>query len=296
MNHMGSRKGFIGMRTAGILLAIICTSCTTNQERFSDLVSVSQAPKQTQVVDSKASSLLTKYTFNGSTHEVETLTCVHPQAKGSWLLMNRDMAGFNYQNFCLGWIAQSFLQGGYSVVGINRPGYGRSSGFSDFSGPQSLEALEQGIRALPTSDDSLKNHVGIWGYSSGSIAALYFAKKHAEIPRLILGAGIYDLEIVHKGTNDPGLKHEIDVVTAAAGEKAYEERSVSWDFNGLPKKVDLYHGSVDEVVPVSQATSFRNSLAAQEYEVSLQIIEKAGHQLPWLQHQQVISRLLAPKR
>ena len=275
-----------------IFIAASIVACASTQEEFSDVVKMKTAVAEKTLVASKALTALVPYEFGGITYQAEYTACALPAAKASWVLMNRDQAGFNHENFCQGWIAQAFLLEGYSVIGINRPSFGQSTGAGDFAGARSQKAIETVMATIGSKDETFKAIDGCWGYSSGAIAALFYAKKHPDIRRLALGGGIYDLEVVHKNTTDAFLKREIDSAVALQPDKAYEERSIAWDFQGLPKKLALYHGANDTVVPASQATSFRNSLAAQEFAVTFKLVSEASHELPWQQHQALIGELL----
>jgi hypothetical protein len=71
-----------------------------------------------------------------------------------------------------------------------------------------------------------------------------------------------------------------------------EKRSASWDLSGLPKVVYLYHGGRNAQVSSTQATQFRNSLAASEHRVELYILEEGTEHLRPEYHRGVLGKIL----
>lgn len=249
------------------------------KERISEPVAVQQ------------SNQLLTYQYENKAHKLEWFLC-QPKTESKqnlryFMLINRDEAGFNEQGFCRGWIAQVFLTNGLGVVGVNRPGFGKSTGKSDLGGEHSRQAIHALLRhtlKLP--------YQGIWAVNSGTILASLISRQTDRFASVILGNGIYDVELAHQDTKDPKLKENIDQLVAAEGEEAYEKRSIAWDFDGLPKQVFLYHGDANEQISISQASEFRQSLAAVEFQAELLIINQQGASLPDQVHLGVLDQIL----
>lgn len=276
-----------------MLLACLSISCASNVERFSDLEDIARMDPNKLNTAADAEHHIVDYGEGKAKAKVEWFGCqLKSSPKGTVLVMNRDQVGFADDNFCRGWIAQSFLSEGWNVLAVNRPGYGESTGAMDLSGPESLKAIESAVA------DFRKRHTGqkisgVWGYSTGGIAAAFYAKKNQEILWLMMGGAVYDAEQTEKSSGDEWLKNQFSQLKAKDPNGAFEKRSIAWDFDGIPKTVLIYHGQSDVAIPSAQASSFRDSLMTQEYKVRFILLNGVGHDLPADVHAGVIKKLLA---
>ncbi len=247
---------------------------------------VSKKPDLTPiaVLPTTAATGIVPYKFEQKSANSQWMKCTIPKSQGSVLIMHRFDSGFDPQLFCKGWVAQSFIKKGFNVVAVNRPGYAGSNGVEDLAGPQSMAAIKAGLDA-----SGLGSQVkGIWGYDVGTIAAAFFAKQNPNIQWLILGGGIYDLEITARSTESAGLKSSIQKIKSTEGDLAFERRSIAWDFNGLPKTVALYYSKNDKVAPTGQADAFNAQLRTAEYKVFNNEIAGGSHELPWRDHMTIL--------
>jgi pimeloyl-ACP methyl ester carboxylesterase len=248
------------------------------------------------LVDSKANVGGTTYKFkkpSGETQNfsVEWLTCEGQQPKGT-IVVTHDKTAFQDHDFCRDWLAQTILTKGYAVLAVQRPGYGKSTGIPDLAGPQSIAAMHAAVAEVP-SKFGLPPVRGAYGYGVGVIAASLVAKKLGGLDFIVLGGGVYDLEDTLQKTSDLGLKKDIADLKKRDGDRAIEERSIAYEVSGLPKKVAIYHGKLDNTVPFSQAKAFTDSLESSgEYKVSLQIIEGLSHDVSAPIHRKVLESLL----
>ncbi len=278
-----------------VMVTLIAAGCATlsqkddNQQKL-DLKITDSAPEQKPAVASTAQSGLVDYAFKKQNFKAEWQACVPDGSKATALLVDDLGAAFDGGGFCNDWLAQTFLAAGYAVILVNRPGYGRSTGAKDASGPHSQAAILAGAGAAQAAVKSLKPISGVWAFSLGVPAAAFVAKKLSGLRWAVFGAGIYDAEVTMNTTQDKKLRARI----AAAGqdEDAYETRSIAWDNAGLPKKVILYHGKDDVAVLPAQVQSFRDSLATAEYDVTLQTIAGVSHEIPAATHRQIIEIVL----
>jgi hypothetical protein len=277
------------------LLVLALNGCAyLGSSQKEDPLALSGASKDAlKQIDSTQISGLSNYEYKKIPFKSEWITCTIPKASGSMLVMHRDRAGFSSKTFCNGWIAQSFLNAGFNVITVNRPGFGNSSGTSDFAGPLSVAAIGAGLKAALKANSSMAHPFGIWGYSSGATAAALFA-KHAKLPKLnslILGGGLYDLEEIAEKTDDSYIKKEIAAVKKTGGDAAVEYRSIGYDVAGLPKSITIYHGKNDKTAPIAQAKNFHDSLKSEEYRVKFQVVNKVGHNIPVGTHVHILKVL-----
>ena len=91
--------------------------------------------------------------------------------------------------------------------------------------------------------------VGIWGFGTGTIAATFLSKTLPSVQWMILGGGVYDLEITHKQSNYQAFKTMFDQIKHQEGDIAYEKRSIAWDFAGIPEMIGIYHAKDDAAAP-----------------------------------------------
>lgn len=225
------------------------------------------------------------YTYEQKPWASQWIKCSIDNTRGTVLVMHRFGAGFEPDAFCKGWIAQSFIKKGFQVVTVNRPSYVGSTGPEDLAGPQSLTAIKAGVDASGVAPQIM----GTWGYDVGTIAAAYFAKITPNIKWLILGGGIYDLEVTARATESAELRTAIAAIKAKEGDIAFERRSIAWDFNGLTKTLALYHVKDDKFAPENQASSFDAQLRTAEYKVFNNEIAGGTHDLPWRNHAAILA-------
>ena len=276
-----------------IVLFALTSSCATlmGSDQEEDPFTLSDTSEiEIKPVAYSSQAGLQEYQYKDKPFTVEWITCQAQNPKMTLAVMHRDQSGFNSQNFCDGWIAQAFLSEGFSLVTANRPGFGRSNGNADFAGTQSIEALKVGLTTA-IKESKIPSPTGIWGYSSGAIAAAMLAREMEGIKFLLLGSGVYDLE---EAINMPGssyIKKELEALQKTGGMEALEDRSLAYDVSGLPKRIALYHGKNDKVVPLSQAEALRDSMLSEEYQVSLQVIDGITHDIKPAHHRKILKAL-----
>lgn len=236
------------------------------------------------IVDSQMTTGLAPYKFGQKQFNSQWIKCSANKSRSTVLVMHRFGAGFEPSSFCKGWVAQVFVKKGFQVVAVNRPSYVGSTGVEDLSGLQSLAAIKAGLDA----SGAASQLVGIWGYDVGTIAAAFFAKQTPSIQWLILGGGIYDLEITERSTESAALKTAIASIKTQEGEAALERRSIAWDFNDLTKTISIYHAKEDKFAPESQESSFNSQLRTSEFKVFDNHIEGAPHDIPWRDHMNIV--------
>jgi dienelactone hydrolase len=270
------------------MLSAGCASLGGNQEKGTDLTITQTSHVEFTPVAADAFVGMANYKFGGATHQVEFINCKISNPKSTIVTIHSDRAGFDVSKFCEGWIAQSFLSQGFDVIAVNRPGYGNSKGSPDFGGPQSIAAMEAGVKAAVKIGRNPHQPVGVFGFSTGVASAALLSKKMPDLKFLILGSGVYDYEAALADTKDSYLKRDLNKIKETGGNKAIEDRSIAYDVEGLPKTIVIYHGKQDTAVPPEQAKAFSDSLESSEYKVTFQILEGVNQDIPWMHHRQIL--------
>lgn len=270
-----------------LLTGFAVISCATTP-KVSDRseVQLNKNAEQTPIAitPSTMTTGIAPYAFEQKTFNSQWMKCAAGKSRGTVLVMHRFGAGFDPPSFCKGWVAQVFIKQGFHVVAVNRPSYASSTGAEDLAGKQSLAAIKAGLDG----SGAAASLTGIWGYDVGVIAAAFYAKQTPAVQWLILGGGIYDLEITERSTENTALKSAIASVKAKEGESALERRSIAWDFNGLTKMISLYHVKDDKFAPDSQESAFNAQLRTAEYNVFNNEIAGAPHDIPWRDHMNIV--------
>lgn len=250
-------------------------------------IEYASAPQLVQI-SAVTNSGLAKYTFGGQKHESEWLTCVSDsKVRGAFVLVNPDELALDANEFCEGWLAQTFLNEGFAILAVNRPGFGNSTGQKDFGGEQSVEAIHAAMRVSQNEVNELPALKGIWGCQWGAVAAAFAGKKDT-LDYLVIGNGIFDLESLQESSTGKLVRQDIETIVNVEGEDGVEVRSIAWDVEGLPKYVFLYHGRDNEEVSYRTAESFRDNLATAEYKVNLRVLDQIDYQLKDSVHSQII--------
>lgn len=270
--------------------ALVVAGCTSNQEEFTDRVEV-------EVADGEALLSVPGNQTDGPAEGIEWIVCrpEKGESRGHVLLVGSWEMPVGGKEFCAGWLAGVFQAEGYAVVGVNPPEVGRSPGRSDLGGGGDRRAILDGLAEAGKAAGLQGNPAGLWGYGVGTITAGFLSKGWDGKTWLIAGAGIYDAEIVSKQTKDRHLAERIARLLAGKGDVVLEDRSIAWDFSGLSKRVIIYHGERDTLIPWSQAASFRDNLATQEFQADFLLLPGTGHKLKPRFHQQTLKKILQEK-
>jgi|GEM_PF-1351948 len=263
-----------------IIFSILLSSCFGAKEPVMEPFQQQASIEGINPVGSQAFETVAKYEYEGKSFDVEWMSCAATKPLGFMFMMNRDGMGFDKATFCSSWMAQSALLESITPIAINRPGYGRSNGKVDFAGTQSQTAVIAAIKSAREKLTIGSAPQGIWGHSTGAIAALFSAKKEQGISYLAVGSAIFDTQETRDKAKDPFIVGGIERMVTAEGSKAHERRSIAWDAQGLPKKIFMYHGKDDQDVTYERATDFRDSLEGASYEVFFEGLDKTQHELP----------------
>ena len=279
------------LAVTGLILLNACASLPTEPSKQVEVSQSVTAEFKPQAYT--AAQGLVPFSYNKTIGHGEWMTCKGSGTKATALIMHSDRAGYDKTKFCTGWIAQAFLASGYYVVALNRPGYGGSDGAPDFIGGASLVEISVVVPEAVAAARLPHPLTTVWGFDSGAAAAALAAKHLKGIITIVLGGGIYDYDDALRTTVDDYLRADLAAIKRTGGEKAFEDRSVAYDLNGLPRNVIIYHGANDKVVPISQAKLFNDSLTSNgRFKVTYQVVVAQGHDLPWVYHRHLLEALL----
>ena len=274
-------------------------------ELFGDVADATDLP----LVSASTRAGQSAYASKGKSPPVEWWVCQPsdrpPAGAGSspgapWpavIVLHGHHEAFAAKTVCGGAIVQAFLAQGYAVLAINRPGYGRSAGQRDSGGSESQAALlaaATGARAAsgPQATPAIRV-VGAFGYGTTVAIAGQLARQLKDISFLVLGGGVYDYEQVLTKTADPALRQELQALKGVVGDKGLEDRSLAYDISGLPARVLIYHGRLDQAAPLEQAQAFADSLAAAgRFRGDFHPLSGEGHEFPPPRHRHIIEALL----
>lgn len=247
-----------------IILALV-SGCAT-PPRFNDRAIIEIGDKDKIVIpktDFDLRSGQNNYSYDKQSLMAEWHLCSPKNSSNSStvLFMHETHNGFESSSVCSHWMSSLLLSKGFKVLAINRPGFGKSTGDDDLAGRRTQKAIES---AVTDSQQVIDSAVGL---GVGSIAAAFFAKQNKNLKWLLLGNGIFDLEIVLKNTTDTKLKSSIERLKSTDGEAGFELRSIAWDPIGIPKTIGLFHNTNDTSSPYIQAANFGDQLRLAEYKV-----------------------------
>jgi predicted esterase len=231
------------------------------------------------------------YKFGDKEYQVEWLVCRLAKSRGAVIVTNRDQFGFDPNGFCRGWVAQAALAAGFNVIGVNRPGYGASTGSVEFAGAQSVAAIGAAVAAAESLNPGIGDIRAIWGHSFGAIAAAQFARQSGKLAWLLIGSGIFDTEQTLASTADESIKDALNRVVANEGSAGHQPRSIIWDLQGYPANIIIYHGAVDTAVPIDRAEAFRDALASSGNRVEMSILPGVGHELTSHAHRELLGKV-----
>lgn len=275
-----------------IFMISLLMGCVNGDSGVEDLGINFASTPNLKKLNYKASSGLISYEFEGQSFTAEWLTCRNEKtSESTFIVANESYHAPSLDEFCSGWLAQTFMRENFAVLAVNLPGQGRSTGQQDFGGGQSVEAIQAVIKDKQATSKVVSKISGIWGYQWGAVAAA-FASKNLTLKHLVIGNGIFDLERIQEGNFGKNLKQDIEKILDKEGENGVEVRSIAWDVEDLPKNILMYHGKDNAEVPAADAESFRDNLATSEYKVNLRVLDQIGYEAKDSVHMQILQVIL----
>jgi dipeptidyl aminopeptidase/acylaminoacyl peptidase len=183
--------------------------------------------------------------------------------------------------------AQRLLQSGYSVILPSQPGFGGTSGPSDYCGPNTVSRIHKQLTEMLLQNELLNPlRIGLWGVSRGAlVAALLIERAPHLFSCAILQSGAYDFEqdAKWKSQHRPDIFRNIQIEVQRS-RTAYQDRSPGRRLQAIFSPILIIHGGQDETTPCWQAENFAAKLQKLHKDVELKIIPGAGHQLVGAEH------------
>lgn len=206
-----------------------------------------------------AGALIQGYSFTQAASSVEALV-VRPDSKGSapGLVL---IPGYSRTAYDMLPLALQFARAGFATVSVTQPGFGQSSGPSDFVGPRTFATLAAAARRFAGEPYVDGGRLGVYGYSRGALAAAQLATRTDLFRASILGGGIYDFAAAYSQISLPGLRANMMQETGMQAD-AVRFRSPIYDVEGLDGPVLLIHGTDDLNAPPEQARAIARRLVA----------------------------------
>ncbi len=272
----------------GVALVTVTSACVSNEQSFSDKVVVEAITASPESGEPRYVEEEGLFPVQGG-QKVQWFSCTQGAAYPTVVLLNPPETPFLKGHVCQYPVASEFLSQGFNIVGFNRPGQGESSG-KDRLGDD--EALSSSLALVTHLQQKGFKIVGLWAYGEASLQGFRMARR-LPLKFLLIGNGIYDWEELLKQNQGQPLGTRLRNLQSEAGEGASfaEKRSIAWDFAGLPKEIYLYHNQGNLAVPASEASAFKNSLAAGEYKVELLVLDQEGSGLPPALHRGLIKKI-----
>jgi dipeptidyl aminopeptidase/acylaminoacyl peptidase len=158
-------------------------------------------------------------------------------------------------------LAFRFARAGFATVAVSQPGYGGSAGPADFAGPRTFAALREAAERFAREPWVDADHMGIYGYSRGALAAAELAARTDLFRAAVLGGGIYDFRAAYDQVSLAGIRANM-ASEAGLGAAAARFRSPILDMAGLDGPVLIIHAAEDGNAPPAQATALDARLTA----------------------------------
>ncbi len=175
-------------------------------------------------------------------------------------------------------LALQFARAGFATVSVTQPGFGQSSGLSDFAGPRTFAALTAAARRFSAEPYVQASRLGVYGYSRGALAAAQLAARTDLFRAVVLGGGIYDFAAAYRQTTLPGIRANM-LEETGMGADAVRFRSPIYDVRGLDGPVLIIHGADDLNAPPEQARALARKLAAAGRVHELILLPRKDHSL-----------------
>lgn len=174
-------------------------------------------------------------------------------------------------------LAWNLVNVGYSVMMVSLPGYGQSTGPSDFGGPATLRALGLALDALRRSPQVDSTRIGIWGISRGATAAALLAAQRP-LTALVLQSGVFDPSTAYRATRSDSLRRALDKEGKSNG--GWNARSAIKVAHRIKTPVLFIHGEADTEAVANQSLDLAGKLRASGGTVQMQLVPKVGHAVP----------------
>lgn len=210
-----------------------------------------------------------------------------PQGNGPWPLIvllhgYQEPPGAGGHDFVKWGVLDQLADRGYLVVSVSQPGYGNSSGPSDFCGPFTQHAVSGVIAKLRAQGYVKDDRILIQGVSRGALVGGLIAAHDPSIRGIVLISGEYDLlEYMRHPKSAVAASVVGDIKTETSGtEAAIRERSLLYFAQNIRASALILNGANDDRTDPDQARRLADAINAHGGQARAIIYPAYGHQIP----------------